>query len=126
MSVTVTPSVRRRVHCQDVDARDFPAVNKVIEEMYSDALDVIVVRGAFDAAPLIKAGQWLDDGQGDPGRSRPDEKMPQEAPQILGTDTAATPTYQAPRVGVFHDRPDKERQRVLFWSRPRSTTNFPQ
>ncbi len=65
--------------------------------MYRDVLDVIVVRNAFDRRVLSAAGERLDSDASDPGWVRPNEKMPVEDLQILGTDTPATPTYQAPR-----------------------------
>ncbi|MEO8309849.1 MAG: hypothetical protein ABI520_01650 [Caldimonas sp.] len=68
-----------------------------IEDMYDNALDVIVVRGAFDAAILAEVGERLDVGANDPGWSRPNEKMPVEDIQLLGTDTPATPTFRSPR-----------------------------
>lgn len=91
------PAQRRPVRSLDVDAIDVSAVGNGIEALYDDGLDVIVVRGAFDAATLVTAGERLDSGLGDPGWSRPNEKMPVEDLQLLGTDTPATPTYQSPR-----------------------------
>ncbi len=68
-----------------------------IEDMYDNALDVMVVRGAFDRASLAEVGERLDVDGNDPGWSRPNEKMPVEDIQLLGTDTPATPTFQSPR-----------------------------
>ncbi|MDO9313179.1 MAG: hypothetical protein Q7T97_01370 [Burkholderiaceae bacterium] len=68
-----------------------------IDDLYNEALDVIVVRGAFDGRALAEAGNRLDSNALDPGWSRPNEKMPLEDLQLLGTDTPATPTYQDPR-----------------------------
>lgn len=65
--------------------------------MYGDTLDVIIVRGAFDASVLSEAGERLDSDTRELGWSRPNVKMPVEDLQLLGTDTPATPTYQAPR-----------------------------
>jgi len=93
----VAPSLRRSVRSLDVDARDVSAVANGIGEIYGDVLDVIVARGAFNAAVLAEVGERLDSGARDPGWSRPNEKMPVEDLQLLGTDTPATPTYQAPR-----------------------------
>lgn len=92
-----TSGPRRVVRFVDVDSRDDSAVANGFEAMYGDTLDVIVVRGAFDAATLEEAGQRLDSDARELGWSRPNEKMPVEDLQILGTDTPATPTYQAPR-----------------------------
>ena len=92
----VAPNPRRSVRSIDVDARDLSAVANGIENSYDDALDVIVARGAFNAAALAEAGERLDSDARDPGWSRPNEKMPVEDLQLLGTDTPATPTYQAP------------------------------
>ncbi len=65
--------------------------------MYDDGLDVIVVRGALDGALLAQVGEQLDSGAREVAWSRPNEKMPIEDLQLLGTDTPATPTFQAPR-----------------------------
>lgn len=88
---------RRRVHALDIEARNLSQVANGIEDLYSDILDVIVVRGAFDAAALTDAGQRLDSGERDAEWSHPNEKMPLEDLQLLGTDTPATPTYREPR-----------------------------
>ena len=93
----IAPSLHRPVRSLDVDARDVSAVANGIEDIYGDAVDVILVRGAFNAAVLAEAGQQLDSDARDPGWSRPNLKMPVEDVQLLGTDTPATPTYQAPR-----------------------------
>ena len=76
---------------------DSSAVANAIEQMYDDALDVILVRSAFDRGRLAAAATALDQDASDPGWARPNEKMPVEEIQLLGTDTPATPTYQAPR-----------------------------
>ena len=95
---SLAASLPRRVRCLDIDARDRSAVANGIEDIYGDALDVIVVRGAFDAAALAETGQRLDaDDARDLPWFRPNEKMPVEDLQLLGTDTPATPTYAAPR-----------------------------
>lgn len=88
---------RRPVRYLVVDARDLAVVGDGIEDLYAGAVDVIVVRGAFDAVTLADVGQRLDSDDRDPGWSRPNVKMPVEDLQVLGTDTPATPTYQAPR-----------------------------
>ena len=60
-------TLQRPVLSLDVDARDLSAVANGIEDLYGDAVDVIVVRGAFDAAILAEAGQRLDSDARDPG-----------------------------------------------------------
>ena len=45
----------------------------------------------------LSAGGFLDRDDHNPGWARPNEKMPVEDIQLLGTDTPATPTYRAPR-----------------------------
>ena len=84
-----------------------------IEAMYRDEFDVVLVRDAFDAAILSDAGARLDaDGQ-NPGWARPNEAMPVEDVQILGTDTPATPTYRAPRgttLDAYLSSAEKHRQ----------------
>src|SRR5712691_5662151 len=94
---TSTPDTQRTVRALDVKADDLGAVANAIEDMYRDALDVVLARGAFPRAPLAAAGDSLDRNDHDPGWARPNEKMPVEDIQLLGTDTPATPTYQAPR-----------------------------
>ena len=97
LSTQEAPSLKRPVRCREVDAHDLAAVANGIEDIYDEALDVIVVRGAFDGATLARAGEHLDTDSRDPGWCRPNEKMPIEDLQVLGTDTPATPTFQAPR-----------------------------
>jgi len=91
----VASSVRGSVRSLEVDARDSSAVANGIEDIYDNAFDVIVVRGAFDPDTLAEVGERLDGD--DPGWSRPNEKMPIEDVQLLGTDTPATPTFRTPR-----------------------------
>jgi hypothetical protein len=91
--------VRRSVRSLDVDATDTTSVANGIEDMYDDSLDVLVVRGAFDAATLAAVGERLDAETTAFPWSRPNEKMPVEDVQLLGTDTPATPTFRAPRGG---------------------------
>jgi hypothetical protein len=81
----------------EVDASDLSKVANGIDDLYNEAFDVIVVRGAFDAKSLAEAGARLDANPLDPGWSRPNEKMPLEDLQLLGTDIPATPTYRDPR-----------------------------
>ncbi len=87
----------RVVRSLDVDVTDLSAVRNGIEDLYDDKLDVIVVRNAFDARRLAAAGAALDRADGHIGWARPNEKMPVEDIELLGTDTPATPTYRAPR-----------------------------
>ena len=96
MITTTVP--RRTVRALEIDARDGTAkAADAIAAMYDDTLDVILVRGAMPREPLAAAGELLDRDDRDPGWARPNEKMPIEDIQLLGTDTPATPTYQAPR-----------------------------
>jgi Carrier-protein-independent halogenase WelO5 len=90
-----TPNFRRPVRWLDVDARDLALVANGIEDIYREACDTIVVRGAFDETVLAETGTRLDTDSRD--WSRPNEKMPVEDVQLLGTDTPATPTYRDPR-----------------------------
>lgn len=87
----------RTVRVLDVDARDTSAVANGVEDMYDDRLDVVAVRHALDGAMLARVGEQLDSGALAVAWSRPNEKMPIEDLQLLGTDTPATPTFQAPR-----------------------------
>jgi hypothetical protein len=90
-------SPRRTVRFTEVDAAQAAAVRNGIEDLYEDRLDVIIARGVFPAGLLSETGRLLD--RDDSGRpwARPNEKMPVEDVQLLGTDTPATPTYSAPR-----------------------------
>lgn len=97
MEQTAAGTPRRTVRAIDVDRLDVAKVSDGIAAMYRDEVDVIIVRNAFDRRVLSDAGQRLDSDTADPGWARPNEKMPVEDLQILGTDTPATPTYQAPR-----------------------------
>lgn len=94
---SASSTVDRVIRSIDVPAPDWSAVANGIEDMYDDTLDVIVIRNAFDRERLSAAGAALDRDDVDPGWARPNEKMPIEDIQVLGTDTPATPTYQAPR-----------------------------
>jgi hypothetical protein len=87
----------RVVRGLDVDAAHAGRVGDGIGQLYDDTLDLIVVRNALAREPLAAAGERLDRRDRDPGWARPNEKMPVEDIQLLGTDTPATPTYQAPR-----------------------------
>jgi len=91
----VASSVRGSVRFLDVDARDSSAVANGIEDLYDNAVDVIVVRDAFDREAMAEVGERLD--RDDPSWSRPNETMPVEDVQLLGTDTPATPTFRTPR-----------------------------
>src|SRR5258708_27055912 len=89
-----------------------PAANG-IEDLYNDTLDVILSRRAFPREPIAAAGDELDRTDRDPGWARPNEKMPVEDIQILGTHTPATPTYQAPRGASLDAYPEgTERHRA--------------
>jgi hypothetical protein len=89
----------RRVRSVEVRAADPTAASNAIEDLYNDVVDVVLARGAFARGPLETAGDWLDRDDSDPGWTRPNQRMPVEDIQILGTTTPATPTYQAPRGG---------------------------
>jgi len=88
---------RRLIRFADVNVAAIGDVADAITQMYDDELDVIIVRKALAEGPLAAVGERLDQDVTDPGWARPNEKMPVEDIQILGTDTPATPTYQAPR-----------------------------
>jgi len=100
----VSPRIRRSVRVLDVDIRDTSTVANGIEDMYDDGLDVVVVRNALDGAMLARVGEKLDSGALAVTWSRPNETMPVEDLQLLGTDTPATPTFRAPR-GASLDAP---------------------
>lgn len=89
------PRLGRAVRAQEVHAGESDAAADAISRVYRDELDVVVVRAAFDAEALRRAGERLDAGAW--RWSRPNESMPPEDVQLIGTDTPATPTYSAPR-----------------------------
>ena len=97
----IASSARGSVRSLDVDARDCSVAANAIEDLYDGALDVIVVRGIFDAAALAEVGERLDVDDKDPGWARPNQTMPVEDVQLLGTDTPATPTFRSPRGASF-------------------------
>ena len=86
----------RVVRAVDVQASSMDSVANGIEDLYNDAVDIIVVRNALPRAPLAAAGDELDRNDRNPGWDRPNEKMPVEDIQILGTDALATPTFRSP------------------------------
>lgn len=90
-------TLMRTVRSIDVPAADINGAENAIEDLYNDAIDVVVVRQALLVEPLIAAGERLDRGDRDPGWAHPNQKMPVEDIELLGTDTPATPTYQNPR-----------------------------
>jgi hypothetical protein len=93
----MTPApAQRTIRASEVDAARIGDAADAIQRMYDDQLDVLIVRRAFDAKPLADAGERLDRDDTNPGWARPNVRMPVEDIQILGTDTPATPTYQAP------------------------------
>lgn len=90
-------TVARTIRSIEIDVAGAARAANAIEDLYNDTLDVVVARQAFPRAPIASAGEELDRTDRDPGWARPNEKMPVEDIQILGTHTPATPTYQAPR-----------------------------
>jgi len=81
--------------CIDTPVGATSALSNAIEDMYDDALDVAVVRGAWAPTDLVAVAATLDRGEVDPGWKRPNASMPPDDIQVLGT--AATPTYATPR-----------------------------
>jgi hypothetical protein len=83
--------------------------------MYADQLDVLVARRAVAPEVMAAAGEQLDRDDRNPGWARPNQKMPVEDIQVLGTDTPATPTYQSPRGATLDEylaSADKHRHAV--------------
>jgi hapalindole-type alkaloid chlorinase len=108
-----TAAAQRQIRSAEVDAASANAASDAIAKMYEDQLDVLIVRNALDARPLAAAGERLDRDDKDPGWARPNVRMPIEDIQILGTDTPATPTYQAPTgasLEAYLDSAEKHRQ----------------
>ena len=95
--------VRRTVRSVDIDMAQSGDFGNGIEDLYDDKLDVIIVRNAFPPALLAETGRELDQDGSDRPWARPNERMPVEDVQLLGTDTPATPTYAAPRGGSLED-----------------------
>jgi hypothetical protein len=86
----------REIRSLEVDGRSSGNPIDVVSQLYDDQLDVVIIRGALSRGPLAAAGERLDRDDEDPGWSRPNQRMPIEDIQILGTDTPAIPTYSAP------------------------------
>src|SRR5688572_31262096 len=108
-----TAAAQRQIRSADVNAATVSGAGDAIAKMYDDALDVLIVRQALDAAPLAAAGERLDRDDTDPGWARPNARMPVEDIQILGTDTPATPTFQAPTgasLDAYLESAEKHRQ----------------
>lgn len=95
--------MERTVRSLDVQASDAARIANGIEDLYNDKLDVIVIRRAFVPEPLAVVGAKLDRDDVNPGWARPNDKMPVEDIQLLGTDTPATPTFRAPRGASIDD-----------------------
>ena len=95
--MTNLTAAQRQIRSAEIDAAAPGGSSDAITRMYDDELDVLIVRNALPREPLEAAGERLDRDDADPGWARPNIKMPVEDIQILGTDTPATPTYQAPR-----------------------------
>ncbi len=91
------PASGLSVNVSEADARDLSAAANAIVDLYDARLDVVVVRGAFDPVTMARCGERLDAGGSDRAWSRPNQTMPAEDVQLLGTDTPATPTYRTPR-----------------------------
>ena len=89
-------TVARVIRSLEVGPTDDDSAIHGIDDLYNDTLDVIVARQAFPRGPIEAAGNELDRTDRDPGWARPNEKMPPEDIQILGTHVPATPTYSAP------------------------------
>ena len=90
-------AVARVIRSIEIEPRNSGSAARGIEDLYNDTLDVIVARQAFPREPIEAAGNELDRTDRDPGWARPNERMPAEDIQILGTHAPATPTYAAPR-----------------------------
>lgn len=90
-------AVARVIRSIDIGPGEYASAARSIDDLYDDQLDVIVARQAFPHGPIEAAGAELDRTDRDPGWARPNEKMPVEDIQILGTHTPATLTYSAPR-----------------------------
>ena len=88
---------RRPVFSAEVSSGDVHTLTDGVAEIYAGRLDVIVARGAFDAATLSQAGEALDSDRPGPDWVRPNEAAPLDDVRLLGTDAPATPTFRAPR-----------------------------
>jgi hypothetical protein len=101
-----TPSrptgVRKPVCSLQVAWRDVVAASDGIADMYDEGRDVLIVRGALDAAIPGEAGERLDADCRESGWFHPNETMPVEDVRLLGADSPATPTHGSPR-GVSLD-----------------------
>lgn len=87
----------RTVRSLDIPFSDVAQAADGIEALYNDALDVILLRNAFDPAWSAAVGADLDRDDRPRDWARPNVRMPSEDVQLLGTDTPATPTFRDPR-----------------------------
>jgi hypothetical protein len=89
------PAQGHRVRAQETGTNTPTGCSDAIDRMYAGNLDVLIARGAVAPDVMRAAGDRMD--RDDASWARPNEKMPIEDIQVLGTDTPATPTYSAPR-----------------------------
>jgi len=86
----------RKIRSADVDVADAGRLADAVDRMYADELDVVVIRRALDPERLASVGEYLDREYSNAGWARPNQRMPLEDIQVLGSDIPATPTYSAP------------------------------
>ena len=70
----------RVIRSIEIEPQDYASAARGIDDLYNDALDVIVARQAFPRQPIEAAGNELDRTDRDPGWARPNEKMPVGSP----------------------------------------------
>ena len=86
---------RATITAVDLPAGQLSTVRDGIADLYSGALDLIMIRGAFRRDLIQSVGEGLDRNDRDPGWDNPNARIPTEDIQVIGT--AATPTYSTPQ-----------------------------
>lgn len=86
-----------------VEAKAGSASRSLLDDLYSDRLDVAVIRGAFSEGTVADMCRRLESDDRAAGWARPNQVLPGEDIHLLGTDVPATPTCKAPRGASLDD-----------------------
>lgn len=97
MTAVLDQTPRRCVRWREAGPGAAESVANAVESLYEDRLDLLALRGALPQATLAAVGERLDRDAPNRAWAHPNEPMPIEDIELLGTDTPATPTYRAPR-----------------------------
>lgn len=97
MSSPSLSSETRRVRHVELPEGQVNSAPRAIEDLYDDGLDVLTARRAMPPQVLQEVWSRVEAQSATTPWARPNEKMPVEDVELLGTDAPATPTYAAPR-----------------------------